>query len=1285
MRRLAFSLGLLLGMWLAQGEAADVTENLALAPVTGMPSALASWPHMRFSAQKACDDAEGTGWVSQANVYPVWLRVEWPLPVEVSRIDVLPFLPEGVPEVGRLGRYRIEILTEGEWQTVAEGDGTTAAEGEALSHRFSERVMTSAVRLVAESGPKACIGVAELRVTGPKLVVPAEWAPRWQGRWIWCEPSLVIPHREPLRRYFRRSFTVEDPTQIKEAWLLGCAFDRLNNMWLNNRPVLSHSSLYGGSLRKATVRQLTSDRFVSGENVIAAEVDDIYECGSHGLLAELLIRYFDGRCERIVTDSSWFGQQDQGVVPDWRKAGLKDKRWVPCVVKTWPNTRLHWSWNVPYPNVSPEEQLRLVQLTATPSRVPPGEHVSIKLTLETAGPLCRDYAVVLRLGQASFSRNHDFELWGGALLPEELKTSQWEPGRHEVELTVPVPTGAPDPMPVTLLVSTPDSAARVTCDLDRVTTDVYGVHFLLPVVRGSVPVTGDTAAGFPGCEVRMLRGTPTLFINDRSVPPVIWSSSYGSYQRYSDYAASGVRIFRPRIVGGPICAPGEEEDYYRTWFAEIDRIMEAALAVDSEIWLLPALSMDPHPEWLFAEPTEQMLGGRGDPVIKLSYAVPDRGQVRPTFMSLAWRVAGARGLRRLVEHMASRPYASRVIGLCLFAGRAGENYWGGNERNVFRNEAGQYDVKKRSAWDVGDFSMAARRTFRAFLLSKYGSVDRLRKAWCNPRVTFDDILDPAALSRQTLCDYLVWVDKDGEAGSLRDPLKPGVGCLPMDYLQCFSEAMIDSFAAWGRAVKEASGGALIAGCFYGYAIPQMYTSIPGFHGHTAVAKACRTPWLDFFVSPSEYGGARRAGHPYWGLSIQDSLRLHKKLWIYEQDTRTFLAEHMPKTFSRSETLEVLKRDAAAALTHASGWWWYEFSKGMAGALARSWFSDPAILELAGRLKSVYERGLTFPQRGPTAEIAVFYHGESLTAQDLFAPTAQINITISRLTFVNAMQRIGAPFDFYNLADIPVLNERGMLDRYRLCIFLNPFYLTPPERSSLDLCKGRNRTLLWLWGPGIAGSDRSPHADNVAELTEIPGIRALDRRAVQSYQLCAPDHPLNAGLEDAAQFTALPFPPGATWERFGNEVWPVLYVDGAQCGKDTDVLGKWVLDGEVAPGRVAYCARRIVGGKTGNWRSVYAAVPLLNARQLRNLAREAGVHIYWEGDEVLFAGAGFVALHTGKQAAEGVLRLPKAGTAHDVFSGKIVRSDAQQIAVDMAPYSTSVWALWDSVDDTSRGR
>jgi len=357
--------------------------------------------------------------------------------------------------------------------------------------------------------------------------------------------------------------------------------------------------------------------------------------------------------------------------------------------------------------------------------------------------------MVALLGQRSFWQNHDHDLGGAVLTPEQTGIAAWSPGEHDLELSVTLPEHAPAATPVLIALATPEAGSGLACDLPGVRADAYGLHLTLPVLREHPPAA-VSRGDFPDCRVRTLDGNPTLCIDGEAVPPILWSSSYGSPRRWHAYAQTGLTLFRPLLDGTPVYAAGQRAANEEAWFREVDRVLNAAVAVDGRIRLLPAVTMDPDPEWLFDEPSEQMLGGRGSLVIPLAMQVPDRGQVRPTFMSAAWRRDGAAALSRWVRHMRQQPYAGNVIGICLFAGRAGENYWGGNERNLFLDAAGNYDARPRAAWEAGDVSMAARRTFRSFLLQRYGTPERLRQAWQRPAVDFDDILDPAPPRRRAL-------------------------------------------------------------------------------------------------------------------------------------------------------------------------------------------------------------------------------------------------------------------------------------------------------------------------------------------------------------------------------------------------------------------------------------------------------------------------------------------------------------------------------------------------------
>jgi hypothetical protein len=1256
----------------APAAAGEPLVNLALVEHGGIPSALDAAPTLSNSAQKAADGRADTAWVSGTAQGPTWLECAWRRPVEVRRLVLIPPPASLSGAASPPGPFLVRARHGEQWERIASGDARQATPGSSLQVDLETPCRTTALRLYLKPAGRLPVGIGEWQILGPRPVRPAEFAPAWQALYIWCPPSLLLPNRQPVRRYLRRRFTVDAPQEVKQVWLVACAFDRLDRMWLNNQQVLSDISYHGGLMREAQVREVPPVTLQRGENVLAAEVDDLYEVGSQGLLAELVLAGRDGKRTIIPTDAQWKGEEDQGAAGQWRRPGFSDDSWAACRPVAGPNSAWHTLYTVPYPLIAPPETFEVVEL-GVPSPVAPGSEAACRVTLETRTVPRADYAVAVRLGQRSRFVNHDYDLGGTVLRPEEVNSAGWGPGRHTVTLRLFVPDGAPRAMPATLMVSLPQSGVGLTTRLPGCRTDAYGLHFTIPVERKVREPAAQS--GFAANEIRMVGGTPTLSIDGRPTSAVLWSSAYGNYHRYSAYAATGVKLFRPVLDGSPICAPGEEDRYFPWWLAEVDRMIEAALDVDPEIRVLPALFMDPHPEVLFADPSEQMTSGRAKIVIPIDVSCPDRGQVRPTFMSHEWRRRGGEGLKRLVEHMRSRPYAPRVVGICLFAGRGGENYYGLNELNLLVNERGEYDAVPRSRWDAGDFSPAARLTFREFLLAKYPTDAALAAGWQRPGVRRDDVLDPALFRREETCDLLVGPNREAPS-SLRDPLEPQAGTLPMDYYQCFAEAMLDTFDAWGRAVKEASGRRLIVGCYYGYALAQLFTAVPGFAGHTAADRAARAGNLDFFCSPSEYDQHRRSGGHYWAHDIIDSLRLHNKLFIFEQDTRTFLADAEPKTYSRRETLEVMKREAAAALVRGAGWWWYEFATGQAGATSREWFDDPALAALARRVKRVADFTLSLPRRGPAAQIAVFYHGDTCTAQDIFPPTLPLNVSIGRLTLLEGMERIGAPFDLYNLADLPELARRGWLDRYCLCLMLNPFYLSSEQRGWIELAKGGGRTLVWLWAPGLARVGRHLRAENVAEVVGLSGVRLLWELREPTCRLAFGGHPLGQGLPEGLELAPRPFPPGDTWARFGNRIAPIPYVAPDQADPETRILGHWVESGRVRPDRGAFCVRDLRGGGDRGWASVYSAVPYLTPALLRNIARFAGVHIYRSVPDVLFVNPHFVAIHTGARAAGDVLLLPGKSPVYDVFAGKRLAADADRLTLDVPPYSTALYYLGD---------
>ena len=534
-------------------------------------------------------------------------------------------------------------------------------------------------------------------------------------------------------------------------------------------------------------------------------------------------------------------------------------------------------------------------------------------------------------------------------------------------------------------------------------------------------------------------------------------------------------------------------------------------------------------------------------------------------------------------------------------------------------------------WDWGpglrDYAPGHERSFRQWLSGRYGGdVERLRAAWADAAVAFDTAQVPSFAQRNA-ADSFEFID-------------PAKGRRVIDYREFYSQVVADAVLHFARVVKEQTRREQLFAAFYGYYFFGN-ECLGGYFdsGHQALARVLASPDVDALCAPHNYQ-ERQPGGCCLPQLVSGSARLHGKLYWDEDDTRTPLAPP-DAGYGRSRTvpeaIEVLRRNFACATSLGGTLWWMQQSPG--------WFSDPEMMGAIGKLQRTAAT-LLKRDRSSAAEIAVIVNERS--CHHIRRSTSLIDPLVAD-QMVEQVVRIGAPFDTYIAADLARMPD------YKLYIMLNALYLTPAQRTAIGqrVCRD-GHTVLWVYAPGFV-TDKGLSVESVSQLVGMR-LRMEPDQARPRLALTTRDHDITRGL-----------PPGL---RFGphNPIGPIFFCDDPKAtvlGRLTGMRGHTHYEIDGGPGLAAK--------DMGTWRSVWCGVPNLPAPLLRGIARWAGVHIYSDQDDVVYASHSLLAIHA-RHAGQRTVLLPRPLDLADAFTGQAVARGAREFRVVLGCGQTGLWLL-----------
>ncbi|MEN6548493.1 MAG: beta-galactosidase [Armatimonadia bacterium] len=632
--------------------------------------------------------------------------------------------------------------------------------------------------------------------------------------------------------------------------------------------------------------------------------------------------------------------------------------------------------------------------------------------------------------------------------------------------------------------------------------------------------------------------------------------------------------------------PGKEPD-----FTILDEMVTHIVSVDPQALIIPRLNLDAPQWWKQAHPDHIQVYDGGTKVM----ASP---------ASELWRADAAAALRQTVRHL-EESFGNNMLGYHPCAQSAGEWF---------------YD----HTWEkiMPCFEEPFRAAFAQWAKAKYGTVEALRAAWRQPDVTFETIRVPTLEERV-----------EGKLGAFRDPVEQRF-CI--DFSEYMQVCLADDLLQMARVVKEETQGKKLTVFFYGYHHELSgFTYGPHVTGHFRLHQVLHSPDVDCLVSPISYGD-RQAGGQGSFMSPADSIQLHGKLWINEDDTRTHLSpadSGYGRTSNMVETLGVYRRNFGHQFERRCGTWWMDFGTG--------WMADTTIFDNFARERDIWQQ---MPARGEfRPQVAIINDEDSNFYLRNSNEITAFTVSEMRRQF----NRIGCTVGLYLLDDVL---EGKLPSSVKMYVFTNAFRLTDEQRRQLrEQFEQAGKMTVWLYAPGFV-----KETAGVANVSELLGFKVEE---------------LPGGSTKIAVLERLPGVPGG--HVFGDDRNPTprLHVPTQE--------GVTALGHYEGTQQVALASKQSSLGTT-----VFCGGLLPSPEVLRGLAREAGVHIYCDSNDVISACRGFISIHA-TAAGQKTLHFRRSVKLKDLVDEQQSPRGGKEIGIMMDKGETRMFAVAGETEEGGR--
>jgi hypothetical protein len=463
---------------------------------------------------------------------------------------------------------------------------------------------------------------------------------------------------------------------------------------------------------------------------------------------------------------------------------------------------------------------------------------------------------------------------------------------------------------------------------------------------------------------------------------------------------------------------------------------------------------------------------------------------------------------------------------------------------------------------------------------------------------------------------------DAPHGFLRDPARERDLIL---FNRFWQEEMAETVVEIAAACRRGTAGKKLVVFFYGYLFefPPLRNGAP-YSGHYALSRVLASPDIDVLCSPISYFDRQWQGTGA-SMTAAESVMLRGKLWLNEDDTRTYLARttRFGGVENLAQTRAVLVRNTAQAALRGFGTWWMDLP-------GRGWFDDARIWDEHRRLAPLDAAMLR--RRGVYQPDIAMIVGED----SMIHLTGGSGVMARPLVYEAraAFGRCGAPYGQYMLRDAIEGNVPASLQ-----VFLSAWAMTPKQRRDLRKHCGPGVVRVWCYAPGYLLEE----GQDVSAMKEVSGFehKLLDLETAVAT-------PTDAGK--ALGLTASWGPP--------SRIRPLFTIVPAN---DDQVLATYP-DGSPA----------LVVRAGTNGADIFSGVPAWSPQVVRAIARVAGVHLYAEVDANVWSAEGYLVVHA---MSDGPLQINTgaAASVQDAFTGATV-GEGPTVLLDIRAGETRVLTI-----------